>query len=129
MSRSTWKTEYGRTYRERKRRGVRSTYITTRPWEERFWRRVDASAGFFGCWLWLGSKDPRGYGVCYRAPGRSTTVHRDAYEHLVGPIPEGLTLDHLCRTRACVNPAHLEPVTLLENVRRGWASRRAEAAS
>jgi hypothetical protein len=46
-------------------------------------------------------------------------VHRDVYEQLVGPIPEGLVLDHLCRNRSCCNPAHLEPVTTAENVRRG----------
>jgi len=59
-----------------------------------------------------------GYGTFY-LDGRSQKAHRVAYELLVGPIPEGLTLDHLCRVRHCVNPDHLEPVTRLENWRRG----------
>jgi hypothetical protein len=51
--------------------------------------------------------------------GRAVRAHRYAYEQLVGPIPEGLVLDHLCRNRLCINPLHLEPVTIGENIRRG----------
>lgn len=70
-----------------------------------------------GCWLWQGATH-RGYGrVCHER--RSWVAHRFFYTALVGPIPEGLTLDHLCRVRNCVNPAHLEPVTAIENYRRG----------
>jgi hypothetical protein len=71
-----------------------------------------------GCWVWTGYKNSKGYGqlshhrVVYRA-------HRWFYELLVGEIPEGLELDHLCQNRACVNPDHLEPVTHLVNVGRG----------
>lgn len=54
-------------------------------------------------------------------PGKYGYAHRIAYELVVGPIPEGLTLDHLCRVRRCVNPEHLEPVTMGENLRRGMS--------
>ena len=71
-----------------------------------------------GCWLWMRGADSRGYGVINRR-GLETYAHRVAYTFLVGPIPQGLELDHLCRTPICVNPSHLEPVTHLENMRRG----------
>ena len=69
------------------------------------------------CWLCSAYCDPDGYGRMQRA-GRSQAAHRAAYELLVGPIPEGLTLDHLCRMRDCCNPAHLEPVPLGVNTLR-----------
>lgn len=67
-----------------------------------------------GCWLWTGTSSRKGYGGFDRRG-----AHRVAYETLRGPIPVGLTLDHLCRTPACVNPDHLEPVTMQINVLRG----------
>jgi hypothetical protein len=73
-----------------------------------------------GCWIWTGRPGVDGYGVVRRSargPGRA--AHRVVYELLVSPIPDGLTLDHLCRTPCCVNPAHLEPVTIRENILRG----------
>lgn len=81
----------------------------------RFWSKVDKRPG--GCWLWTGTMLRSGYGQ-FRLGLGHVRAHRFAYELLVGPIPEGLTLDHLCRVTACVNPLHLEPVTLSENVKR-----------
>ena len=73
-----------------------------------------------GCWLWLGCVDKEGYGKI-AMPGQASArmAHRISYELHVGPIPEGLELDHKCRMRCCVNFQHLEPVTHLENMRRG----------
>jgi len=73
-----------------------------------------------GCWLWTGGKNDSGYGmVGFRLNGKQPYVHRLAYELFVGPIPADHQVDHLCRVRHCLNPAHLEVVTLGENVRRG----------
>lgn len=70
-----------------------------------------------GCWPWTAGLS-RGYPyVAYR--GQGTYGHRLMYEAIVGPIPEGLNLDHLCRNPICVRPDHLEPVTQFENCRRG----------
>lgn len=73
-----------------------------------------------GCWLWTEGDNGRGYGRLKRN-GKSHQAHRFFYEMLVGPIPEGMTLDHKCRQTFCVNPDHLDPVTHVENVRRGIA--------
>src|SRR3990167_5054453 len=81
----------------------------------RFWPKVDRSNGFFACWIWIAGKTGEGYGGF----GHATLAHRFAYELLIGPIPTGLILDHLCRNRACVNPLHLEPVSILVNLQRG----------
>ena len=67
-----------------------------------------------GCWLWMASLNRKGYGSF-----QSQAAHRVAYQLLVGPIPDGLHIDHLCRVRNCVNPSHMEPVTPAENQRRG----------
>lgn len=74
-----------------------------------------------GCWLWMGSCNNDGYGQIESGwPQRTNEgAHRVAYEELVGPIADGLVIDHLCRMRSCVNPLHLEPVTVKENIRRG----------
>jgi len=73
-----------------------------------------------GCWLWTGSVNEHGYArVRPSGAPRAVLGHRFAYAALVGPIPEGLVCDHLCRTRSCVNPLHLEPVSNRENILRG----------
>ncbi len=76
-----------------------------------------------GCWLWTGRWSEDGYGRSARreSDGKSHNrmAHRVSYEMLVGKVPHGMFLDHLCRTRCCVNPMHLEPVTNRENVIRG----------
>ena len=70
-----------------------------------------------GCWLWLGGLNQKGYPQ-FKHQQRTWRAHRFMYERAKGPLPEGLTLDHLCRVRSCVNPDHLEPVTHAENCRR-----------
>lgn len=77
-----------------------------------------------GCWHWTGAKNLKGYGhVWFR--GRCWQAHRASHETFIGEIPDGLTIDHLCRNTSCVNPAHLEAVTNLENLQRGnWPTPR-----
>lgn len=70
------------------------------------------------CWLWAGTINHLGYGHVAR-DGKTEMAHRIVYEHEVGLIPDGLTLDHLCKVRHCVNPRHMEVVTLKENILRG----------
>jgi len=93
-------------------------------WRDRFWQKVRKTES---CWLWeAGGSAEDGRGV-FRRNGRLEQAYRISYELLVGPIPEGLTLDHLCRTPACVNPEHLEAVTMGENIRRAvpfWERRK-----
>lgn len=84
---------------------------------DRFWSKVIPEPNS-GCWLWIGAACPKGYGTA-KSDGRTVKVHRLAYTTLVCAVPDGLHLDHLCRTRCCVNPAHLEAVSPLENQRRG----------
>lgn len=100
------------------------------PAEVRFWSKFEVSDDD-GCWLWTDWVTKTGYGL-FSVDRKTTRAHRFAYTLLVGPIPDGMELDHLCHThsqppcaggdtcihRRCVNPAHLEPVTALENNRR-----------
>ena len=70
------------------------------------------------CWFWTACRNYAGYPII-QLNGGACRAHRVIYEQLIGPIPKGLTLDHLCRVRHCVNPAHLEPVTDAVNIARG----------
>lgn len=87
-----------------------------RPADQRFGRFVEKAAD--GCWNWTGAIQEPGYGRFSAGPGVRVLAHRWSYEHHVGPIPDGLTIDHLCLNKACVNPDHLEPVTREENALR-----------
>src|SRR5689334_10590331 len=94
---------------------MRCNYIAkTIPPLDRFLTRVTQQTS--GCWLWTGYLMPNGYGKFAVSRGINALAHRWSYETFVGAIPAGLTLDHLCRVRGCVNPTHLEPVTRRENV-------------
>jgi len=85
--------------------------------EERFWEKVDKN-GENGCWIWTAGTDNNGYGLLF-VLGHEVKAHRFAYELLKELIPKEMVLDHLCRNRLCINPDHLEPVTLKENILRG----------
>jgi hypothetical protein len=88
---------------------------------EHFWAKVECR-GPDECWPWRGRIDRYGYGRTQVKMGGRTRyfgAHRAAYELAVGPIGEGLVIDHLCRNRVCQNPRHMEPVTNGENLRRG----------
>lgn len=84
--------------------------------ESKFWDRIDTGDGS-GCWLWTGTRLPSGYGTY----SRFGYAHRIVYSFLIGDIPDGLEIDHLCSVRNCVRPDHLEAVTHAENMRRGNA--------
>lgn len=88
---------------------------------ERHFRKKSRHVKATGCWIWKDHVNRLGYGttsIC----GKHWMAHRASYHHLVGPIPDGLTLDHLCRNTRCINPAHLEPVPLAVNMRRRYGS-------
>lgn len=95
---------------------------------ERLWEKVDKTGD---CWLWTRSLTIGNRYGGLSVDGRMRPAHRVAYELTVGPIPDGLELDHLCRNTRCVRPAHLEPVTHRENMRRGqgWAGQNARKST
>jgi hypothetical protein len=75
-----------------------------------------------GCWLWIGAVQSSGYGN-FGTDGKNYLAHRVSYTERRGPIPEGMTIDHKCRTRSCVNPDHMEVVPFKENLRRRNAAK------
>ena len=105
-----------------------SPYRRTRDIRERFMEKMSPEPNS-GCWLWLGFIAKNGYG---RFGIRRTAhwAHRVAYRLFVGDIPDGLDLDHLCRTRCCVNPEHLQAVSRKENLHRSpmWIGNRGLAS-
>lgn len=104
---------------------LRPVRYVRRPVADRFWPKVD-ERGPGECWPWTAATDGHGYGQI-TIDYKRKKAHRVAYELTVGPIPDGMSLDHLCRHPECVNPAHLEPVHHAENVRRGASGIKAMA--
>lgn len=107
----------GRVLARRVGRGVSARHVDP---VTRFWSYVDKTGM---CWLWTGSLDRNGYGCCSAGLCGTRKAHRVAYQLVIGPIPEGLVIDHVaargCTSKACVNPAHLEAVPNRENLLRG----------
>lgn len=103
-----------------------SDFVSTKL-KARFWMKV-SPAPADACWIWHGATNTRGYGNFGIDIGPDDTVkhrtylaHRVAYEITYGAVPPGKDLDHLCKTKGCVNPDHLEPVTFLANMRRRYS--------
>ena len=97
--------------------------LNATPLTDRFWSKV-AQEG--DCWIWRAATNSRGYGV-FSTAGVLQLAHRASYEYMRCEIPEGLTIDHLCRNRRCVNPDHLDPVTTRVNNARSQGTRTASA--
>lgn len=93
---------------------------------ERFWQNVDRSGGLDACWLYglTATLHPLVHYRIHTVRGQTYAAHRVAYTLVKGPIPDGLEIDHTCDVKACVNPAHLEPVSHRENIVRGYERRR-----
>jgi hypothetical protein len=103
--------------------------------EQRFWEKVDKNGpvpmhrpDLGPCWIWLAAKNEKGYGIFWDGT-KLIRAHNFTYNLHIGKILEGLVPDHLCKFTSCVNPYHLEPVTSLENCKRGggaWAIHRGD---
>lgn len=104
---------------------VRRTSPRGSSWETRFWDKV-YPCPVTGCWLWGGATNESrgGYGL-FKMPAKLEYVHRISYREAYGEIPDGMCIDHQCRMTCCVNPEHLEAITLAENTRRGSTRRAA----
>lgn len=100
--------------------GKRGGALPAPVWE-RFWKKVDRR-GPDECWPWIGALNDSGYGAIWDGT-RLVYAHRLSWMLHGGTIPDKFQVDHLCRNRACVNPAHLDIVTHIDNVYRGWAAR------
>ncbi len=109
-----------RCYCRERRQGLGAVRAYRQTPEESFFSKVDA-VGI--CWEWTRATH-KGYGRFIAPDERRWLAHRWCWEYLVGPIPDGLVLDHLCENKACVNPDHLEVVTQGENARRGQLGRK-----
>lgn len=91
---------------------------TSRPPADRFWEKVE-KGGPDECWTWTARCHPAGHGVFNSGNKVNVYAHRWAWIEVNGPVPEGLVLHHKCFNPPCVNPAHLEPVTVGENLLAG----------
>lgn len=85
----------------------------------RLFAKINRAPNETDCWLWIGASSKNGYGTVRDRNGKVTNCHRVVYCEMIGPISDKHDLDHLCRNPRCVNPAHLQPVTRKENLRRG----------
>lgn len=101
-------------------------FYTREQWRESYEARISPEPNT-GCWLWTGKTKPNGYGDANTPGSKSASAHRVIYEFFRGPVPRDLVVDHLCRTPACVNPDHLEPVPQRTNLMRGETLARANA--
>lgn len=109
------------------RRGHQAKTRLQTPASVRFWAQV-TGGDVDECWIWNGYRRPGGWGVFNDTRTTRIGAHRFAYLDLIGPIPDELDLDHLCRDASCVNPWHMEPVPRGVNVARANAARRHEGA-
>ena len=100
----------GKHYQRAKARGLANKTIP--PILDRFWSRVEKAPT---CWLWIGYKQPKGYGEFIPHRGHKVLAHRYSYELEYGPIAPGMQVDHICRQRSCVRPEHLRLVTNKRN--------------